>query len=81
MGRTGTFLALYKLWMDYMVTEKVLTHRDPNCQDPRVSSLSLLPTVVALRRQRYSLVQKRSQYQYVMECLRLEEQRIEGALN
>ena len=23
VGRTGTFLTLYKLWMDYMVTEKV----------------------------------------------------------
>ena len=70
VGRTGTFLALYKLWMDYMVTEEVLTQVTSYCQDSRVTSLSLLPTVVALRRQRCLMVQRTPQYRYVAKCLR-----------
>merc|ERR1712037_251783 len=44
VGRTGTFIALYKLWNDYY--------------NPEVKTLSLLPTVVALRAQRSLMVQK-----------------------
>jgi len=55
VGRTGTFLALYKLWNDY--------------NNPQVASLSLLPTVVALRTQRCLMVQKAVQYAYVAKCL------------
>ena len=73
VGLTGTFLTLYKLWMDYMVTEKVPIYYTPYCQDSRVTHLSLLPTVVALRRQRCFLVQKKPQYQYVAKCLRSED--------
>ena len=50
VGRTGTFIALYKLWYDYY--------------NPEVKTLSLLPTVVALRAQRCLMVQKCVQYRY-----------------
>ena len=55
MGRTGTFIALYKLWKDY--------------SNPEVKTLALLPTVVTLRSQRCLMVQKRVQYSYVAKCL------------
>ena len=55
VGRTGTFLALYKLWTDY--------------NNPEVDSLALLPTVVALRKQRCLMVQKVVQYVYIAKCL------------
>ena len=55
MGRTGTFIALYKLWKDYSNLE--------------VKTLALLPTVVTLRSQRCLMVQKRVQYSYVAKCL------------
>ena len=50
VGRTGTFIALYKLWNDYY--------------NPEVKTLALLPTVVALRAQRSLMVQKCVQYRY-----------------
>ena len=56
MGRTGTFLAVYKLWLDYM--------------NPNVKELSVFPTVLALRRQRCLMVQKKEQYAYIAKCLR-----------
>ena len=55
VGRTGTFLALYKLWNDY--------------NNPNVRSLALLPTVVTLRSQRCLMVQKSVQYSYIAKCL------------
>ena len=55
VGRTGTFLALYKLWNDY--------------NNPNVHSLALLPTVVTLRCQRCLMVQKSVQYCYIAKCL------------
>ena len=57
VGRTGTFLAVYKLWLDYM--------------NPNVKELSVFPTVLALRRQRCLMVQKKEQYVYIAKCLRL----------
>ena len=56
VGRTGTFLAVYKLWLDYL--------------NPDVKKLSILPIVVALRRQRCKMVQKKEQYVYIAKCLR-----------
>ena len=56
MGRTGTFLAVYKLWLDYL--------------NPNVNQLSILPTVIALRQQRCLMVQKKEQYAYIAKCLR-----------
>ena len=55
VGRTGTFLALYKLWNDY--------------NNPNIHSLALLPTVVTLRCQRCLMVQKSVQYCYIAKCL------------
>jgi len=55
VGRTGTFIALYKLWQDY--------------QNPNVTSLTILPTVVELRKQRTMMVQRPKQYVYVAKCL------------
>jgi tyrosine-protein phosphatase non-receptor type 11 len=55
VGRTGTFLALYKLWQDY--------------QDPGVATIALLPTVLHLRRQRDLMVQRPAQYRYIAQCL------------
>ena len=55
MGRTGTFIALYKLWKDYSNQE--------------VKTLALLPGVVTLRSQRCLMVQKSVQYSYVAKCL------------
>ena len=56
VGRTGTFLAVYKLWLDYL--------------NPNVNQLSIMPTVIALRRQRVLMVQKKEQYAYIAKCLR-----------
>ena len=55
VGRTGTFLALFKLWNDY--------------NNPNVHSFALLPTVVTLRSQRCLMVQKSVQYCYIAKCL------------
>ena len=55
VGRTGTFLALYKLWTDY--------------NNQQVDNLALLPTVVTLRKQRCLMVQKVVQYVYIAKCL------------
>ena len=55
VGRTGTFIALYKLWEDY--------------NNPNVKTLALLPTVVDLRTQRCLMVQKNVQYGYIAKCL------------
>ena len=55
VGRTGTFLALYKLWTDY--------------NNQQVDNLALLPTVLALRKQRCLMVQKVVQYIYIAKCL------------
>ena len=56
VGRTGTFLAVYKLWLDYI--------------NPNVNQLSVFPTVLALRRQRCLMVQKKEQYAYIAKSLR-----------
>ena len=59
VGRTGTFLAVYKLWLDYI--------------NPNVKDLSVFATVLALRRQRCLMVQKKEQYAYIAKCLRYGE--------
>ena len=56
-GRTGTFIAVYKLLLDYL--------------NPAVTTLSILDTVVAMRRQRCLMVQKKEEYAYIAKCLRL----------
>ena len=56
-GRTGTFIAVYKLLLDYL--------------NPDVTTLSIMDTVVAMRRQRCLMVQKKEEYAYIAKCLRL----------
>ena len=56
VGRTGTFLAVYKLWLDYI--------------NPNIKELAVFPTVLELRRQRCLMVQKKEQYVYIARCLR-----------
>lgn len=46
---------MYKLWLDY--------------QNPNVTSLDILPTVMAMRHQRCKMVQKSVQYCYIAKCL------------
>ena len=47
---------MYKLWLDYLNAE--------------VTKLSIMDTVVAMRRQRCLMVQKKEQYTYIAKCLR-----------
>ena len=54
--RTGTFIALYKLWLDY--------------NDPEEIVLAILPIAIALCRQRMRLVMVPEQYWYIARCLR-----------
>ena len=56
VGRTGTFLAVYKLWLDYI--------------NPNVRELAFFPTVLELRKQRCLMVQKKEQYAYIAKCVR-----------
>ena len=48
---------MYKLWLDYLNAE--------------VTKLSIMDTVVAMRKQRCLMVQKKEQYTYIAKCLRL----------
>ena len=65
VGRTGTYLALHKLWLDYH-NPKVPSHHSMS----QVTNLNILPTVVALRQQRCLMVQKPAQYVYIARCIR-----------
>ena len=71
VGRTGTYLAVHKLWLDFL--------------NPNVKELSIMPTMIALRRMRCLIcfhflfpffilrclmIQKKEQYAYVAKCLR-----------
>lgn len=55
VGRTGTFIAFYKLVIDYM--------------DPRRTNLTVFPTVLQMRNCRPKMVQKEAQYHYIYKCL------------
>ena len=56
VGRTGTFIAVYKLITDY---HNLMKHN----VDPYV-------TVLQMRRCRMKMVQKKEQYAYIFKCLR-----------
>ena len=58
MGRTGTFIAVYKLIEDY--------------RDDKTKVLDPYMTVLEMRRQRMKMVQKAPQYVYIFKCLRTE---------
>ena len=55
VGRTGTFIAFYKLLEDY--------------EDKQKKSLNVYKTVLEMRRQRYWMVQKQEQYAYIFKCI------------
>ena len=56
VGRTGTYIAVFKLWLDF--------------EDNNVKKLSIKDTVLELRKQRCLMVQKKEQYVYIARCLR-----------
>ena len=64
VGRTGTFIAVFKLVKDYMNT--------------RVKALDFKKTVLEMRKHRMKMVQKKEQYVYVFKCLREEVKTVEG---
>ena len=64
VGRTGTFIAVFKLVKDYM--------------NSKVKVLDLKKTVLEMRKSRMKMVQKKEQYVYVFKCLREEVKTEEG---
>ena len=56
VGRTGTYIAVFKLWLDF--------------KDNNVKKLAIKDTVLELRKQRCLMVQKKEQYVYIARCLR-----------
>ena len=56
VGRTGTFIAVFKLVSDYM--------------NSKVRALDVKKTVLQMRRCRMRMVQKKEQYAYIFKCLR-----------
>ena len=56
VGRTGTFICLYKLVEDYF--------------NKKVRKLDPFMTVLEMRKQRMKMVQKPSQYRYIFSCTR-----------
>ena len=64
VGRTGTFIALYKLIEEY--------------HDRKKRDLDVFNTVMEMRQQRMKMVQKPPQYVYIFQCLRDEIKSEEG---
>ena len=64
VGRTGTFIALYKLIEEY--------------HDRKKRDLDVFNTVMEMREQRMKMVQKPPQYVYIFQCLRDEIKSEEG---
>ena len=64
VGRTGTFIAVYKLVSDYM--------------DNKIRALDVKNTVLQMRRCRMRMVQQKEQYAYIFKCLRDEVRTEEG---
>ena len=64
VGRTGTFIALYKLIEEY--------------HDRKKKDLDVYNTVMEMREQRMKMVQKSPQYVYIFQCLRDEIKSEEG---
>ena len=56
VGRSGTFIAVYKLIEEYLDSEKKV--------------LDVYSTVMEMRGQRMKMVQKPPQYVYIFKCLR-----------
>ena len=64
VGRTGTFIAVFKLVKDYM--------------NSKVKALDLKKIVLEMRKSRMKMVQKKEQYVYIFKCLREEVKTVEG---
>ena len=64
VGRSGTFIAVYKLIEEYLDNEKKV--------------LDVFSTVMEMRGQRMKMVQKPPQYVYIFKCLREEVEAEEG---
>ena len=64
VGRTGTFIAVFKLVKDYM--------------NSNVRALDFKKTVLEMRNCRMKMVQKKEQYVYIFKCLREEVKTEEG---
>ena len=64
VGRTGTFIAVFKLAKDYT--------------NSRVRALDFKKTVLEMRSCRMKMVQKKEQYVYIFKCLREEVKSQEG---
>ena len=56
VGRTGAFIALFKLIRDYE-------------EEPEKPAIDLFSTVIEMRRARKKMVQKPVQYHYILKCL------------
>ena len=64
VGRTGTFIAVFKLVKDY--------------NNSKVRALDFKKTFLEMRGCRMKMVQKKEQYVYIFKCLRDEVKSIEG---
>ena len=64
VGRTGTFIAVFKLVKDYM--------------NSKVRVLDFKKTVLEMRKSRMKMVQKKEQYVYIFKCIREEVKTEEG---
>ena len=64
VGRTGTFIAVFKLVKDYM--------------NSKVRVLDFKKTVLEMRKCRMKMVQKKEQYVYILKCLMEEVKTVEG---
>ena len=64
VGRTGTFIAVFKLVKDYM--------------NSKVRALNFKKTFLEMRNCRMKMVQKKEQYVYIFRCLREEVKTNEG---
>ena len=64
VGRTGTFIAVFKLVKDYL--------------NSNVRALDFKKTVLEMRKCRMKMVQKKEQYVYISKCLREEVKSQEG---
>ena len=76
VGRTGTFIAVYKLTDEYLSSRK----RNLDYLDLQLKKkhLDVYSTVMEMREQRMKMVQRPEQYVYIFKCLRDEVKSIEG---
>ena len=83
VGRTGTYIAVFKLWLDLKDPKvRKLSKKDKKFSisifnypgsitiAPKVKKFSIKDTVLELRKQRCLMVQKKEQYVYIARCVR-----------